>query len=204
MRRALPLLLLLFATACGGRPEGDVSGLLSAYFGALQSGEEAQIAALLEDCREGSDCETEIAATQASVSAQRELDSYSFEDSWGFGLCRAFVLGAGGFWRLETLVSAGELDGAELHVALLSVHTQYNAGETRGLPLRAVIEYQVAPLGSVMRLQRRSSGPGALRDQLVEVQLEARLTRRDDGWRVAGLRVLPDTAVFESVSWRPE
>lgn len=204
MRRALLLLLVLAGFGCSSNPEQDATVLLSQYFSAVQAGEHSAIAALLEGCRDGGDCEVEIAATQASVSAQRELDAYTFEDPWGFGLTRALVLGAGGFWRLDSLVPAGESEGAELHLALLRVRTQYTAGETRGLPRRAVIEYLVAPLGSVKRLQRLETGPGALREQLAEVQLEARLTRRDDGWRVEGLRVLPDTAVFETVTWRPE
>ena len=204
MRRALLLALALGSLGCSSSPEGDASGLLAQYFSALQSGDAERIAGFLDDCREGRDCETEIASTQASVSAQRELDSYSFEDDWGFGLARALNLGSGGFWRLDAVAPAGAVEGVDQYLASLTVLTQYRAGETRGMHPRAIIEYLVAPLGSVHRLQRNTQGPGALRDQLVEVRLEARLTRREDGWRVAGVRVLRDSAVFERVSWRPE
>jgi hypothetical protein len=204
VRPALVLVLALAGTACRGTPEQDATVLLSQYFSALQAGEEAAIAALLDDCRDGRDCAGDIASVQASVSAQRELDAYTFEDPWGFGLGRALVLGAGGFWRLDAIAPTGDAEGVEHYRATLTARTQYNAAETRGLPSRAVIEYLVAPLGTVRRLGRNEKGPGALRDQLVEVQLEARLTKRQDGWRVADVRVLADTAVFEQVTWRPE
>lgn len=204
MKPALLLLLGLASIGCSSSPESDGTALLAHYFTAVQSGDGERIAALLDDCRDGRDCRTQIAATQASVSAQRELDAYTFEDDWGFGLARALNLGSGGFWRLDAMEPAGSAGGVQLSLATLTVLTQYRADETRGLPRRAVIEYLVEPLGTVRRLERRSQGPGALRDQLVSVQLEARLTRREDGWRVAGIRVLADSAVFEQVTWRPQ
>ena len=193
------LLLALLAAGCAPRPEQQATALLARYFSALQSGESAEVVRLLADCRSGRDCETELAGIRASVSAQRELDAYSFEDPWGVGLSRALVLGAGGYWRLDGLGPSE--DG--LRTARLTVLTHYRAEETRGLPRGAVIEFQVAPLGSVKRLERRGKGPGALRQQLAEVAIEAQLALTEEGWRVKSLRPLPETAVFESVSWWP-
>jgi hypothetical protein len=194
--------------ACGPPADDVVTARLAAYFDAVQAEDVPRIASLLASCvgraagEEGA-CEGEVARQLADVAGQRERGDYRFEDPWGLGLIRAFVLGRGGYWTVARLEVAG--DRAAL---VLELRTQYRPGETRGLPHDAVIEYLGRPLGRVEKVPRGGAGPGSLRWQLQELSVEARLRRvagrsGEPEWRVESLRPLRETARFEQVTWRP-
>ena len=211
MRRAALLAAVLVASALGCGPADPVdgaTGLLMEHFRAVQAGDLEALARTVDDCRtetlvETQDapagCRERLAAALSSSQAQRDAGSYRFDDPWGFGLARALVLGAGGWWLVEHL----EVTAPDRFRATLLVRTHYRQDETAKLPPGAVVEYLVKPLGTVKRLARGSSGPGALREELVQLELRAELVRSEEGWRVVSIEPLPDTAVWRSVSWRP-
>ncbi|MEM7248872.1 MAG: hypothetical protein AAF533_26305 [Acidobacteriota bacterium] len=202
-----PVLLLLagLSVSCGGGPpsQTQVGSWLGSYFDAVQSGDHERVATWFEGCvgRE-EECEGVLAATAASVSAQRELGDYRFDDPEGFGLITAFVLGRGGFWRIvETRVKSEQADEV---LAFVEVRTHYTAHETEKLPRGALVEYLVEPLGKVQRIEVGSSGPGALRDEVKTLTMQAAFRKGVRGWRLASFVPVRESVVYEQVIWRPE
>jgi len=199
--------------ACGAPADEVVQARVAAYFDAVQSEDPARVAELLVACADasaggaggagGAACAEEVARRLADVAAQRAAGEYRFDDAWGLGLVRAFVLGRGGYWTVVRLEVVG--DEAEL---VLELRTQYRAAESRGLPHDAVIEYLARPLGHVEKVPRGGEGPGSLRWQLDVLEAGMRLRRvaapgGEPEWRVDSFRPLPETAQFSQVTWRP-
>jgi hypothetical protein len=145
-------------------------------------------------------CAERVEELRTAVAAQRARHLYDFGDPWGFGLIEALLLGEGGYWSIDRVTATG--DEAE---AVVVVRTQYRADETSRLPRGAAIEYLARPLGQVVVLVKGTTGPGALRWQLDEVQLRSRWKRTAGGdWRLVALEPIPESAKFSQVTWRPQ